>query len=104
MNSDSRGEALPLTAQGDADNAGRAGGQLYTLLRLLVVTLFFAWGFATVLVDSLIPKLKGLFALNYFEAMLTQFCFFIAYFLFSLPMSALLARIGYGCAVAVGLG
>jgi len=29
----------------------------------LVVSLFFAWGFATVLVDSLVPKLKGLFAL-----------------------------------------
>src|SRR6185312_5071455 len=49
------------------------------------------------------PKLRGLFALSYLEAMLAQFCFFIAYFLISLQMSALLARVGYGRAVAIGL-
>ncbi|MBS0334617.1 MAG: glucose/galactose MFS transporter, partial [Proteobacteria bacterium] len=40
-----------------------------------VVVLFFAWGFATVLIDTLVPKLKGLFALNYAQAMLSQFAF-----------------------------
>ena len=48
-----------------------------------VVMLFFAWGFATVLIDTLIPKLKDLFSLTYAEVMLTQFCFFLAYFIFS---------------------
>ena len=41
----------------------------------LVMSLFFAFGFCTVLVDTLIPKLKALFALSYTEVMLTQFCF-----------------------------
>jgi FHS family L-fucose permease-like MFS transporter len=68
-----------------------------------VVLLFFAWGFATVMIDSLIPKLKGLFALNYFEAMLSQFAFFIAYFLISIPAGVLLARVGYLRAIVVGL-
>lgn len=68
-----------------------------------VVALFFAWGFATVLIDTLIPKLKGLFALSYAEAMLTQFAFFIAYLLVSIPASALLSRIGYMRAIVVGL-
>lgn len=69
----------------------------------LVVTLFFAWGFATVLVDTLIPKLKALFALNYAEVMLTQFCFFIAYLIVSLPAGALVARIGYLRGIVAGL-
>jgi len=69
----------------------------------LVVALFFIWGFSTVLIDSLIPKLKALFALGYAEVLLTQFAFFISYFIFSLPAAALLARIGYLRAIVVGL-
>jgi FHS family L-fucose permease-like MFS transporter len=69
----------------------------------LVVFLFFAWGFATVLLDTLIPKLKSLFALNYAEVMLTQFSFFLSYFLFSLPAAAILSRIGYLRSIVLGL-
>jgi MFS transporter, FHS family, L-fucose permease len=68
-----------------------------------VVALFFAWGFATVLNDTLIPKLKGLFELGYAEAMLTQFCFFLAYFVFSIPAGLLLTRVGYVRGIVVGL-
>ena len=69
----------------------------------LVMALFFAFGFCTVLVDSIIPKLKATFALSYAEVMLTQFCFFGAYFLISLPAAWLHRRIGYLPGVAVGL-
>lgn len=69
----------------------------------LVVLLFFAWGFATVLIDSLIPKLKALFTLSYAEVMLTQFSFFLAYFLCSIPAGWVLARIGYLRAIVTGL-
>jgi FHS family L-fucose permease-like MFS transporter len=69
----------------------------------LVTSLFFFWGLATVLVDTLIPKLKALFALSYAEVMLTQFCFFLAYFVVSLPAGWLLARIGYLRGVVLGL-
>lgn len=68
-----------------------------------VVLLFFAWGFATVLIDTLIPKLKGLFALNYAEAMLSQFAFFLAYLVISVPAGVLLSRIGYMRGIVVGL-
>jgi len=67
------------------------------------MALFFAFGFCTVLVDSIIPKLKATFALSYAEVMLTQFCFFGAYFLVSLPAAWLHSRIGYLKGVAVGL-
>lgn len=87
-------------AAGAAPATARAGsGRLVPF----VVCLFFAWGFATVLIDSLLPKLKGLFALGYAEAMLTQFAFFIAYFIVSIPAGMLLARIGYVRGIVVGL-
>jgi len=69
----------------------------------LVVTLFFIWGFATVLVDTLVPKLKASFSLSYAEVMLTQFSFFLAYLVVSLPAGALIARIGYIHGAIVGL-
>lgn len=69
----------------------------------LVVGLFFIWGGATSLNDILIPKLKSLFALSYAEVMLTQFAFFTAYFLVSIPAGILVARLGYIRGLVVGL-
>ncbi len=83
------------------NSTARSGGT--GSIVVLVGLLFFAWGFSTVLVDSLIPKLKALFALSYAEVMLTQFCFFIAYFVMSIPASFLLNRLGYGKAIVLGL-
>lgn len=61
----------------------------------LIVSLFLLWGFLTVFVDSLIPRLKEIFELSYFEAGLVKFSFFIAYGLTSIPSGDLLQRIGY---------
>ncbi len=61
------------------------------------------WGFITVLVDSLIPSLREIFELSYFEAGLVQFAFFIAYGLVSIPSGWLLSRIGYKNGMLVGL-
>jgi MFS transporter, FHS family, L-fucose permease len=69
-----------------------------------VVALFFIWGGLTSLNDILIPKLKGLFQLSYAEAMLTQFAFFMAYFIVSLPAGHLIARVGYLKGIVLGLG
>lgn len=69
-----------------------------------VVALFFIWGGLTSLNDVLIPKLKSLFSLTYTEAMLTQFAFFTAYFLVSLPAGALVGRVGYLKGIVIGLG
>ncbi|HWC19996.1 MAG TPA: sugar MFS transporter [Terriglobales bacterium] len=76
-----------------------------TYLRPLAVvtTLFFMWGFLTCLNDILIPHLKSIFDLNYAQAMLIQFAFFSAYFLFSLPWSMFVNRIGYQRTMVVGL-
>jgi FHS family L-fucose permease-like MFS transporter len=72
------------------------------VLRVCVVGLFFLWGFSTVLNDTLVPRFKALFALNYAEVMLTQFAFFLAYFVVSVPAGLLVARIGYVRSIVVG--
>ena len=69
----------------------------------LVTTLFFMWGFLTVLNDILIPHLKAIFALSYAEVMLVQLSFFSAYFIFSLPSGILVERVGYKKTMVVGL-
>lgn len=79
-------------------------GAASSLLVGLVVGLFFLWGGLTSLNDVLIPKLKGLFSLSYAEAMLTQFAFFLAYFVCSIPAGVLVSRLGYFRGIVCGLG
>ncbi|AAZ23964.1 glucose/galactose transporter family protein [Colwellia psychrerythraea 34H] len=68
-----------------------------------LTSLFFMWGFITCLNDILIPHLKGVFDLSYSQAMLVQFCFFGAYFLFSLPAGAIVKKLGYQKGIVLGL-
>ena len=70
---------------------------------IALTSLFFLWGFLTVLVDSLIPRIKELFTLNYFQAGLVQFAFFMAYFLLSIPSGFILSKIGYKKGIILGL-
>lgn len=69
----------------------------------VVTGLFFIFGFITCLNDILVPHLKALFDLQYSRAALVQFCFFAAYFLMSLPASAILRRLGYQVGTVIGL-
>ncbi|MFT4678324.1 MAG: FHS family L-fucose permease-like MFS transporter [Flavobacteriales bacterium] len=71
---------------------------------IAVTTLFFIWGFITVLVDSLVPRLRELFELDLGTAALLQFAFFMAYFLISIPAGVLLSKIGYRKGMVLGLG
>ena len=70
---------------------------------IALTSLFFLWGFITVLVDSLIPRIRELFTLNYFQAGLVQFAFFMAYFILSIPAGFILSKIGYKKGIILGL-
>ncbi len=70
---------------------------------IFITILFFLWGFLTVLVDSLIPRLREIFTLSYFQVGLVQFAFFGAYFLLSIPAGYLLSKIGYKKGIVLGL-
>ena len=69
-----------------------------------VTTLFFAWGFATSLLDPLVAAVKRVFDLSYTEAFLTGSAWFIAYGVASLPAAAILSRLGYSRAILGALG
>jgi len=69
-----------------------------------VTTLFFMWGFITVSIDPLIAALKAIFKLTYAQSSLTQFAFFMAYFVVSLPAAALIARLGNSKSIMFALG
>ena len=75
----------------------------YKTAFIFLTSLFFLWGFITVLVDSLIPRIRDLFTLTYFQAGLVQFAFFGAYFILSIPAGFLLSKIGYKRGIVVGL-
>ncbi|MGZ9099070.1 MAG: sugar MFS transporter [Brevundimonas sp.] len=68
-----------------------------------VTTLFFAWGFATSLIDPLIAAVRKVFDLSTPEAMLTASAWFIAYAVFSVPAAAVLSRLGYSRSIIAAL-
>ncbi len=75
----------------------------YRTAFIFLTILFFLWGFITVLVDSLIPRLREVFTLSYFQAGMVQFAFFGAYFLLSIPAGYILSKIGYKKGIILGL-
>src|SRR5271168_478211 len=75
----------------------------YTAPLAVVTTLFFMWGFLTCLNDILVPHLKSIFDLSFTRVMLVQFAFFSAYFLFSVPWSKFVNRVGYQRTMVIGL-
>jgi FHS family L-fucose permease-like MFS transporter len=69
-----------------------------------VTTLFFIWGAVTSVNDVMIPAVKSVFALSDTEAFLTQFAFFLAYGVVSLPAAALAGRLGSARTIVTALG
>ena len=68
-----------------------------------VTVLFFIWGAVTSVNDILIPAVKAIFALTDTESFLTQFAFFMAYGIVSVPAAYLLGRLGSSRAIVTAL-
>jgi len=80
--------------------AGRSG----TAWTFAYVTmLFFVWGAVTAVNDILIPAVKAIFALSDTESFLTQFAFFMAYGVVSLPAAAIMGRLGAANSIVAAL-
>lgn len=69
----------------------------------MVTTLFFSWGFCTVINDAVIPHLQSIFGLSYAQASLIQLAFFGSYFIFALPAGKLVETVGYQRTMVIGL-
>src|SRR5690606_40344923 len=80
-----------------------AGGAAYRPALTLLASLFFMWGFITVINNTLLPHLRAVFDLTYTQTTLIESTWFIAYFVASLPAAKLIERIGYRRALVVGL-
>jgi FHS family L-fucose permease-like MFS transporter len=93
--------ALSTTGAGGGDHI--SGVDTRPLL-FLVVAVFFLFGGITNVADLLVAKLKGLFSLNYKQAMLVQFAFFTSYAIFSIPAGLLMKRLGYFRGIMIGFG
>ncbi len=91
----------PIQSSNNIRTTGEAKN--YTFALTVLTSLFFMWGFLTCLNDILIPHLKSVFVLSYTQVMLTQFVFFLAYFLMSVPSGKILRKIGYQKGIVVGL-
>lgn len=78
-------------------------GKNYKKTYWFVTVLFFLWGFVTVLIDSLIPRLKELFDLNYFQVGMVRTSFFVAYSLLAIPAGFVLSKLGYKRSIILGL-
>ncbi len=88
-----------LSGQGGAPASGPAYGKTLALL----ASLFFMWGFITVINNTLLPHLRSVFDLNYTQTTLIESVWFIAYFVASMPSAFLIERVGYRRAIIIGL-
>src|SRR5687767_15761447 len=82
-----------------------AGGaaQTHRAALAMLASLFFMWGFITVINNTLLPHLRSVFDLNYTETTLIESVWFIAYFVASIPSARLIERVGYKRSLVTGL-
>jgi FHS family L-fucose permease-like MFS transporter len=89
-------------AAGAGGNSGAPRASYGPALGLLT-TLFFMWGFISVINGTLLPHLRSVFELSYFQTGLIESVWFIGYLLASIPAAKLIERIGYQRALTTGL-
>src|SRR5689334_5640310 len=89
---------LPPRSLGTATSTASYGPTL-----VLLATLFFMWGFITVINNTLLPHLRSVFDLNYTQTTLIESVWFIAYFVASIPSAKLIERVGYKRSIVIGL-
>ena len=93
------GPISPTAAPAAAHNSGTRYGPALTLL----ASLFFMWGFITVINNTLLPHLRSVFELSYTQTTLIESVWFIAYFVASIPSAKLIERVGYQKSLVTGL-
>jgi FHS family L-fucose permease-like MFS transporter len=94
---------LPIESSGSQARSSASEAASYGPALRLLASLFFIWGFITVINNTLLPHLKSVFDLNYVETTLIESVWFIAYFVASMPSAWLIERIGYRSSLVLGL-
>jgi FHS family L-fucose permease-like MFS transporter len=92
-----------MTEATSAAMPASASGLSYRPALALLSTLFFMWGFLSVINNTLLPHLRSVFELNYTQTTLIESTWFIGYLVASIPAAKLIERIGYHRSLMVGL-
>jgi MFS transporter, FHS family, L-fucose permease len=96
---------VPLISSGSTKvaAAGEGGAPSYRKALALLASLFFMWGFISVINNTLLPHLRSVFDLNYTQTTLIESVWFIAYGIMGMPSAFVIERIGYKRAIILGL-
>lgn len=92
---------LPTNIQVTAKQDGAAPNYMFPLV--LVTSLFFMWGFAYGLLDSLNKHFQDLFGISKAASGLLQAAYFGGYFLMALPAGLIMKKYGYKRGILLGL-
>src|SRR3546814_6553074 len=92
-----------VSSSGDAAENAQEPGIRYGRPLALLASLFFMWGFITVINNTLLPHLRSVFELDYTQTTLIESVWFIAYAVASMPSAFLIERVGYKRAIIIGL-
>lgn len=75
----------------------------YTIALALIFSLFFIWAISSNLLPTMIRQLMKTFELTAFEASLTEASYWIAYFIFPIPIAMFMKRFSYKAGIITGL-
>lgn len=70
---------------------------------ILITSLFFLWGLANNMTDTLLAAFKKIMSMTDFQTSWIQLAFYISYFLFALPAALFIKRYTYKSGVLLGL-
>lgn len=69
----------------------------------LIASLFFLWGMANNMNDTLLAAFKRIMSISDFQSSLVQFAFYGAYFCFALPAAIFISKYSYKSGIILGL-
>ena len=78
-------------------------GQSYKLAFVLITSLFFLWGLANNMTDTLLSAFKHIMVLDNLQTSFIQMAFNGAYFLFALPAALFVKRFSYKNGIILGI-
>ena len=76
----------------------------YLIPFILVTSLFFLWGLANNMTDTLLAAFKKIMSMTDFQTSLIQVAFYGSYFCLALPAAVLIQKYTYKSGVLLGLG
>lgn len=89
------------------ENKGRQGSPLvpkeFLLPFILLTSLFFAWGLANNMTDTLLAAFKKIMSMTDFQTSWIQIAFYFSYFCLALPAAILIKKTTYKTGIIVGL-